>query len=585
MKKSEGIRMKKASINIIVLTLFLCLICCSQEKEAVITGIVKNPNAAHIKINEETIDLDETGQFRYANLLEKSTYIMLDFGEQVYLYVYPGDKVNLDIDTRKTLNSIKVDGDRQAINAYLIQQASESKKVSEYFNKNFSAIVRMDEMDFVAKLDAMWESFYERLESLAEVQKLKDDYFVKTQRSSLLYSWANTLIRYPDWHRQIKGDTTYKPSDSFYDFVDRLDLNDPELLEDEEYKDFLVNYLNVRTDETLNTSSAFNDVNYKRFRAQMATALELFSDPAVRDEMLYSFMYSFVKDYYHKSIDDLIQTFKENCTNSGYIEEIDKLCLQDQKVRDACTIRVYKTIGGVDLDVFIYMPSDVKKGDRKPAVAFFHGGGWECGKPEWGHLQCDHFSSSGLVGFSFEYRLSTQHDTTPIEALKDTKSAIRWIREHAEEFHVDPDKIIGSGYSAGGHLVMCTAMVEGYDESSDDLSINPSVTAMMLWVTPAIVYPGWFTGLLRGRAELSEFNPVELIKPGLPPAIFFQGTEDDTVPCNSVVEYVSKSKAAGNRNDLEVYEGQTHLNWGENAKDVLKKMDKFLVSIGYLKNQ
>ena len=81
---------------------------------------------------------------------------------------------------------------------------------------------------------------------------------------------------------------------------------------------------------------------------------------------------------------------------------------------------------------------------------------------------------------------------------------------------------------------------------------------------------------------MSEFNPVELIKPGLPPSIFFQGTDDDTVPYESVVEYVSKSRAARNRCDLEVYEGQTHLNWGENAKDVLKKMDNFLVSIGYL---
>ena len=131
---------------------------------------------------------------------------------------------------------------------------------------------------------------------------------------------------------------------------------------------------------------------------------------------------------------------------------------------------------------------------------------------------------------------------------------------------------------------MCTAMVDGYDESSDDLSLSPAVNAMMLWVTPAIVYPGWFTSLLKGRAELSEFNPIELIKPGLPPSIFFQGTEDDTVPYESVVEYVSKSRAAGNRCDLEVYEGQTHLNWGENAKDVLKKMDAFLVSIGYLQD-
>ena len=119
-------------------------------------------------------------------------------------------------------------------------------------------------------------------------------------------------------------------------------------------------------------------------------------------------------------------------------------------------------------------------------------------------------------------------------------------------------------------------------DSGEDLSINSAVNAMMLWVTPAIVYPGWFTDILKGRAELREFNPIELVRPGLPPAIFFQGTADDTVPFKSVEAYVKKARSLGNRCDFEVYEGQTHLIWGENAQDVLKKMDAFLESLGYL---
>jgi acetyl esterase/lipase len=309
----------------------------------------------------------------------------------------------------------------------------------------------------------------------------------------------------------------------------------------------------------------------------------LFDEPKVLDEMLFSFMSLLLTNYSHKGIDDLFLTFKQNCSNLDYIEEIENFYREDQSVRDTCSIQVYKTIDGVQLDAYIYKPPDFKEGDRRPAVAFFHGGGWECGKPEWGQLQCEHFSSMGLVAFSFEYRLSTQHDVTPIESLKDTKSAIRWIRKNAEELGVDPEKIIGSGYSAGGHLVMCTAMVEGYEEIHENQSISSAVNAMLLWVTPAIVYPGWFVNLLRGKAKLSEFNPIDLIKPGLPPAIFFQGTVDDTVPHKSVESYVKKARAMGNRCDLELYEGQTHLNWSENSNDVLRKMDAFLVSLGYLK--
>ena len=69
---------------------------------------------------------------------------------------------------------------------------------------------------------------------------------------------------------------------------------------------------------------------------------------------------------------------------------------------------------------------------------------------------------------------------------------------------------------------------------------------------------------------------------GLPPMVLFQGTIDRDVPPESVKAFVKAMRDAGNRCELHMYEGQTHLNWGENADDVLEKMIDFLVSIDYL---
>ncbi len=573
---------KKAQITAFILAVFFLVLCCSSEKESMISGVIQNLKEPHITINGQMIKVSPKGQFRHTARLVKPEYFTLDFGSKISLYLYPGDKVTVEIDADDALTSINLSGGRQDINQHLLLQSQESLKVNEYFNTEFSTIVRLEESDYVEKMNSLWKPFNERLESLIEEKKINDEHFISIQRNSSLYSQANILMLYPDWHRQVGGATNYTPSEHYYDFVDELDLNNPELLEEEEYKTFLNRYLDFKTDGLLEKSNEFENRNYKRFRAQMKTALELFTEPTVRSEMLYTFISLLFKDYSHTGIDDLFLMFKQNCSNPDYIEEIENFIREDQSVRDSCSIQVYKTIDGVQLEAFIYKPSDLKEGDKRPAIAFFHGGGWEAGKPEWGHLQCEHFSSMGLVAISFEYRLSTQHDVTPIECLKDTKSAIRWIRKNAEELGVDPKKIIGSGYSAGGHLVMCTAMVEGYEEIHENQSISSAVNAMLLWVTPAIVYPGWFVNLLRGKAKLSEFNPIDLIKPGLPPAIFFQGTVDDTVPHKSVESYVEKARAMGNRCDLELYEGQTHLNWSKNSNDVLRKMDAFLVSLGYL---
>ena len=62
-----------------------------------------------------------------------------------------------------------------------------------------------------------------------------------------------------------------------------------------------------------------------------------------------------------------------------------------------------------------------------------------------------------------DYRVTKKHQSTPFESLKDAKSAIRYIRAHADTFHVDASKIIGAGGSTGGQLVAAAALIEDYN--------------------------------------------------------------------------------------------------------------------------
>ena len=566
-----------------VIFLFLVTFSSGDEKNTVISGKIYSPKGESITIDEQAVGLSAEGDFLHSFLLEKPTYIQVDFGQQLELYLRPGDRLELQVDAEAGLRSIEVTGGSEEINRFLIDMSADSWETNATFNKNFTDIVSLDEKAYVEKIDSLWRPFEERVETFIGDLKIKDPFFTKTLEASLLYSKASILLRYPGWHRQITGDTSYHPSEGYFDIETDLDLNDAELFEQREYRAFLEDYLNYKSDELLESSTQFEDLNYRRFRVRMKVALDSFADPRIRNEMLYSFIPNLMGDYHHKGIDDLIQVFNENCTNTEYVAEIDSLRAADKAVREGCEIRTYKRVGDHELDVYIWKPAKLEAGDKRPAIAFFHGGGWECGKPEWGQFQGQHFASQGLSCFSFEYRLKTQHNATPIEGLADTKSAIRWIRQHAEEFGVDPSRVVGSGYSAGGHLVMCTAMVDGYDEPDEDLTISSAVDAMLLWVTPAKVFPGWFEQMLGGRGSLSQFDPDQLLGPDLPPMVFFQGTADDTVPPWSVKAFVEKSLALGNRCDLHLYEGQTHLNWGKNAEDVLNKMDLFLESIGFTK--
>ena len=108
----------------------------------------------------------------------------------------------------------------------------------------------------------------------------------------------------------------------------------------------------------------------------------------------------------------------------------------------------------VKLDV--YMPSEPAEAPR-PAVVEVHGGGWIMGsRREQGIALLSHLAANGWVGFNADYRLSPR--ATFPDHIVDVKRAIAWVREHADEYGVDPSFVAITGGSAGGHLSALAAL-------------------------------------------------------------------------------------------------------------------------------
>ena len=112
---------------------------------------------------------------------------------------------------------------------------------------------------------------------------------------------------------------------------------------------------------------------------------------------------------------------------------------------------VYKVVAGQELAVDMFY-SESQTSDTNPAIAFFHGGGWVFGDPSEFYEACRRYARKGYITFSFQYRLSRNADgsyphpdISPIESVKDARSAIRWLRSHADSLSIDPDKIVVVG--------------------------------------------------------------------------------------------------------------------------------------------
>ena len=102
---------------------------------------------------------------------------------------------------------------------------------------------------------------------------------------------------------------------------------------------------------------------------------------------------------------------------------------------------VYKKVDGVELKLHIFQPDDFKQTDKRPAIVFFFGGGWVSGSPSQFYPHSAYLASRGMVAMAADYRVKNRNKTTPFECVRDGKSAIRWVRGHAAELGIDPERI------------------------------------------------------------------------------------------------------------------------------------------------
>lgn len=269
-------------------------------------------------------------------------------------------------------------------------------------------------------------------------------------------------------------------------------------------------------------------------------------------------------------------------------------------------IEIYKRVGDVSLNAYIFEPKGHVASDQRPAIVFFFGGGWRGGTPGQFLPHCQHLAERGMVAISVDYRVKNRQNAWPQDCVEDAKSAIRWVRKNANRLGVAPNRIAAGGGSAGGHLAAATALIKGFERQSEDASISSAPNAMVLF-NPAVALTQ-VDGLklvpeekledikarTQGRPE--EIAPINHVRKGMPPSIIFHGTADPTVLFASVEEFAKRMTAAENRCELKPYKDQVHgfFNAGRgkgearakanrNYHKTLVQMDAFLESLGYLK--
>ena len=249
---------------------------------------------------------------------------------------------------------------------------------------------------------------------------------------------------------------------------------------------------------------------------------------------------------------------------------------------------LYKQIDTTQLFMNIYYPEIINSVKKYPAIVFYFGGGWNQGSVNQFEPHARYFSQRGMISVLVDYRVNKRHQTTPFESLKDAKSAIRFIRENADKFQIDTLKIVAAGGSAGGHLAAATALIDDFNDYTDNLSISCIPNALVLFNPVIDNGPGGY-GYDRISHAYKSFSPLHNIKNGTPPTILFLGTDDHLIPVETAKYYQKVMEKVKSRCELHLYEGQGHgfFNY-KNSEYYIKTVseaDEFLQSLGYLNKE
>jgi acetyl esterase/lipase len=204
---------------------------------------------------------------------------------------------------------------------------------------------------------------------------------------------------------------------------------------------------------------------------------------------------------------------------------------------------------------------------ERTAVILVHGGGWRSGEPEQLHGYGILLGRAGFVCIAPEYRLLGESPWPA--AIHDVKSAIRWVRAHAGELGVDPDRIVIEGNSAGGHLALLAAGTPGHPvlDGDDNLGVSSEVAAVIGVYAPSLFFQSRFerggvpflaltdSGDDAGAALAS---PRSHVGPDFPPTMLIHGTHDALVPLAATLTMHEALLAAKVPASMHIYAEQPH---------------------------